>query len=258
MKYIVALPFFMIWVILLTTTAVHAQTDDVEDQLQELRISEGILVPAEEAWVCFYSGERGAFHTWVLGKGESYASPLFYLGTETEAVLSDIIWHIPLYDAELQSRTVADVNADGMKELIVEFNLFGTSYFEEYVEEGGFSEDYWSDASLVCVVDFATRNTLVQLAHAECTLATWTPIGEDDSETITFLETQSLPDAPWEFPVLLPYQYVETVYQHMYEGEEEPMYDEVVGFTNQVDIEIDFRDGKWHFDEIPYAEEVEE
>lgn len=257
MKNRIIFSFLIVCLILLTTTA-YAQTDDVEDQPQELRISEGILVPAEDAWVCFFSGERGAFHISVLGKGETYASPLFYLGTETEAVLSDIIWHVPLYDAKLQSRTVADVNADGMKELIVEFNLHGTSYFEEYAEEGGFGEDYWSDASLVCVVDFATRVTLVQLAYAQCSLSTWTPGGVNDSETITFLETQTLPEAPWEFPVLLPYQYVETVYQHMYEEEEEPMYDEVVGFTNEVDIEIDFREDGWHFEEIPYAEEVEE
>ena len=257
MKYRGTKFFAAVFTILFATT-VYAQTNEVEDQPQEFRINEGILVPAEGAWVCFFSGERGAFHISVLEKGEHYESPLLYLGTETEAVLSDIIWHIPLYDAELRSRSVADVNTDGMNELIVEFNLWGTSYFEEYVEEGGFGEDYWSDASLVCVVDFATRVTLVQLAYAQCTLVTWTPIGEDDAETITFLETQTLPEAPWEFPVLLPYQYVETVYQHMYEEEEEPMYDEVVGFTNQVDIEIDFRDGTWHFDEIPYAEEVEE
>jgi hypothetical protein len=244
MKNRMTFSFLIVCMILLTAKGVNAQTDDIEDQ------------PQEHAWVCFFSGERGAFHISILGKGESYASPLFYLGTETEAVLSDIIWHVPFYDAKLQSSTVADVNADDMKELIVEFNLHGTSFYEEYVEEGGFGEEYWSQASLVCVVDFATRVTLVQLAYAECTLSTWTPGGVDDSETITFLETQSLPDAPWEFPVLLPYQYVETVYHHMYE--DDPTYDEVVGFTNEVDIEIDFREDGWHFEEIPYAEEVEE
>ena len=255
MKYTVARLFISACIILLST--VFAQIDEVEEP-QEFRINQGILVPAQDAWVCFYSGERGAFHISVLEKGEHYESPLLYLGTETEAVLSDIIWHIPLYDAVLQSRTDVDVNNDGSKELMVEFNIYGTAYFEEYVEEGGYGEDYWSDASLVCVVDFVTRVTLIQLAYAECTLVTWTPIGEDDAETITFLETQTFPEAPWEFPFLLPYQYVETVYQHMYEGEEEPMYDEVVGYNNELDIEVDFQNGDWHIDESPYAEEVEE
>jgi hypothetical protein len=36
------------------------------------------------------------------------------------------------------------------------------------------------------------------------------------------------------------------------------MYDEVLGYTNEIDIEVDFRDGDWHIEEIPYAEEVEE
>lgn len=255
MKYRVTTLFIALCVILSSTA--FAQTDE-EELPQEFRINEGILVPADDAWVCFFSGERGAFHISVLGKGEAYASPLYYLGPETEAVLSDIIWHNPLYDAELLSRINVDVNSDGSNELMVEFNIYGTSYFEEYAEEGGFGEDYWSDASLVCVVDFVTKVTLVQLAYAECTLITWTPIGEDDAETVTFLETQTFPEVPWEFPVMLPYQFVETVYHHMYEGEEEPMYDEVVGYTNEMDIEVDFRDGDWYIEEIPYAEEVEE